>query len=57
MTVLKAVPAVAFAGAVTLKWSAPAGPTEIVAVPVLEVWAVSFTVTVWSRLSSSVTPR
>ena len=34
VTVLKAVPAVAVAGAVTLKWSAAAGLTEIVAVPV-----------------------
>ena len=47
VTVLKAVPAVAVAGAVTLKWSAAAGLTEIVAVPVFDVCDVSLTVTVW----------
>ncbi len=56
VTVLKAVPAVAFAGAVTLKWSAPAAPTLIVAVPVADVWTVSFTVTVGVPAVLSVTP-
>ena len=56
MTVLKAEPAVALAGAVTLKWSAPAALTLIVAVPVVDVWTVSFTVTVWLPAVLSVTP-
>ena len=46
VTVLKAVPAVAIAGAVTLKWWAAAALTPIVAVPVLAFPTVSFTVTV-----------
>ena len=50
---LKEVPAVALAGAVTLKWSAAAGATLIVAVPVADCWPVSFTAMVWLRTSSA----